>query len=185
MDPDKVKPLSKKRASSTDQEASEPPQKKKNSEIKKKLPPNHDTDIESQDMAGKVKADDIPTAPKKKVVAARSKTEQPQARKGSKTHKEPHVKSIIIPSCWEEASAADRMLVTMRGQGADWGTIRALWKDITGQDTATSTLPVRYIRIKANLMRLEDGDVSVSLYLFRLYLSEYTFTSEQVLVQYT
>lgn len=118
---------------------------------------DHDTDIESQDMARKAKADDIPIAPKKKVVAA---------RKGSRTHKEPPVKSIIIPTCWEEANAADRMLITMRGDGADWGRIRALWKDITGQDTAASTLPNRYTRVKANLMRLEDGDVSLSLYLF-------------------
>lgn len=129
-----------------------------------KLPPsdpnsNHDTDMESQVMAGKVKADDKPIAPKKKVLAAQTKTEQPEARNRSKTHKE---KSTIIPSCWEEASAADRMLVTMRGQGTEWGKIRELWKDITGQDTAKSTLPVRYTRIKANLMRLEDGDVSVS-----------------------
>lgn len=132
--------------------------------------------MESQDMAGKVKADDVPIAPKKKVLAAQTKTEKPEARKGSKTDKEPHVKSIIIPSCWEEASAADRMLVTMRGQGAEWGKIRALWKDITGQDTAKSTLPVRYIRIKANLMRLEDGDVSVFLvhisWLSRIYFHQ-------------
>lgn len=119
--------------------------------------------MESQDMAGKVKPNDVPIAPKKKVLAAQTKTEKPEARKGSKTHKEPHVKSTIIPSCWEEASAADRMLVTMRGQGAEWGKIRELWKDITGQDTAKSTLPVRYMRIKANLMRLEDGDVRVLL----------------------
>lgn len=135
-----------------------------------KLPPrepnsNHDTDIESQDMAGKVKADDMLITPKKKVLAAQTKTKQPEARNGSKTQKEPPVKSIIIPSCWEEASAADRMLVTMRAQGAGWDKIRALWKDITGQDTAKSTLPVRHIRVKANLMRLEDGDVSVFLYI--------------------
>lgn len=135
-----------------------------------KLPPgnpnsNNDTDMDSEDTAGKVKANNIPIAPKKKALAAQTKTEQPEARKRSKTHKE---KSIIIPSCWEKASAADRMLVTMRGQGTEWGKIRALWKDITGQDTAKSTLPVRYTRIKANLMRLEDGDVSVSYYLFAI-----------------
>lgn len=124
---------------------------------------NHDTDMESQDgMAGKVKAYDIPIAPKKKKVsAAQTKTKQSEARsKGSKTQKESRVKSIIIPSCWEEASAADRMLVTMRGQGAGFDKIRGLWKDITGRDTAKSTLSVRYIRVKANLMRLEDGNVS-------------------------
>lgn len=129
-----------------------------------------DTDNESQDTAGKVRTDDIPIAPKKKIVVAQTKTGRPEARKGSRTHKGPHVKSIIIPTCWEEASAADRMLVTMRGDGADWGKIRALWKNITGQNTAASTLPNRYTRVKANLMRLEDGDVSLSLYTFiRMY----------------
>lgn len=133
-----------------------------------KLPPsdpnsNHDTDMESQDMATKVKADDMPITPKKKVLAAQTKIKQPKARNGSKTQIES--KSIIIPSCWEETSAADRMLVTMRAQGAGWDKIRALWKDITGQDTAKSTLPVRHIRVKANLMRLEDGDVSVPPYI--------------------
>lgn len=117
-------------------------------------------------MAGKVKADDVPLTPKKKVVSARIKTEQPEARKGSRTHKQPHVKSIIIPTCWEEASAADRMLVTMKGKGAEWGKIRELWKEMTGQDTAISTLPSRYTRVKANLMRLEEGDVGLSFYLF-------------------
>lgn len=117
-------------------------------------------------MAGKVRTDDIPIAPKKKVIRAQTKTGRPEARKGCRTHKGPHVKSIIIPTCWEEASAADRMLVTMRGDGADWGKIRALWKNITGQDTAASTLPNRYTRVKANLMRLEDGDVSLSFYTF-------------------
>lgn len=137
---------------------------------KKEFPPNtpnsdQDADIESQDMAGKLKAEDAPTAPKKKVVATQTKTEDPGARKGSRTHKQPHVKSIVIPTCWEEAGAADRMLVTMKGDGADWGTIRELWKDITGQDTANSTLPTRYIRVKASLMRLEEGDVSLYFYL--------------------
>lgn len=171
MDTWEVEPTSKKRASSTDQEASEPPQKKKNPVIEKEFPPNtpnsdQNADIEFQAMAGELKTEDVPTAPKKKVVATQTKTKGPRARKESRTHKQPPVKSIVIPNCWEEASAADRMLITMKGGGADWGTIRGLWKDITGQDTANSTLPNRYLRVKANLMRLEEGDVSLYFYLF-------------------
>lgn len=169
MDTCEVEPPTKKRASSTDQEASGPPQKKQNSVNKKEFAPtapnsDQNTDIKSQDMAGKFKAEDVPVAPKKKAVAVRTKTENPEARKGTRTHKEPPVKPIIIPTSWEEAGAADRMLVTMRGKGEDWGKIRALWKDITGQHTANSTLPNRYTRVKANLMRLEEGDVSLSFY---------------------
>ena len=139
--------------------------------IKKEFPPNtpnsdQNTDIEFQDMAGELKTEDVPTTPKKKVVATQTKTEDPRARKESRTHKQPHVKSIVIPTCWEEANAADRMLITMKDGGADWSKIRELWKEITGQDTANSTLPNRYLRVKANLMRLEEGDVSLYFYLF-------------------
>lgn len=171
MDTWEAEPTSKKRASSTDQEASEPPQKKKNPVIEKEFPPNtpksdQNADIEFQDMAGELKTEDVPTVPKKKIVATQIKTEDPKARKESRTHKQPHVKSIGIPTSWEEASDADRMLITMKGGGADWGKIRELWKDMTGQDTANSTLPNRYLRVKANLMRLEEGDVSLYFYLF-------------------
>lgn len=170
MDTCEVKPRSRKRTSSTEQEASGPSHKKPNSVSKKKLPSSapkshQDTNIESQDTAEKAKADDISVATKKKADADQTKTEHPEARKRSRNQKEPPVKSSTIPACWEEASAADRMLVTMRGKGEDWRKIRALWKEITGQDTATSTLPNRYIRVKANLMRLEEGDVRPFLYL--------------------
>lgn len=41
-----------------------------------------------------------------------------------------------IPSSWDEAGDADRMLVTMKEKGEGWAEIRALWKEATGQDTA-------------------------------------------------
>lgn len=41
-----------------------------------------------------------------------------------------------IPTCWEYANPEDKMLVNMKEAGDDWATIRAAWKQMTGQDTA-------------------------------------------------
>ena len=68
-----------------------------------------------------------------------------------------------IPSSWESASEADKLLVRMKDEGKDWVSIRAAWKAATGEDTAQSTLPNRYNRIKTNMMRLKDGDVCLIL----------------------
>ena len=40
-----------------------------------------------------------------------------------------------IPSSWETADAADRMLVTMKNEGQDWSTIREKWTIMTGTET--------------------------------------------------
>ena len=42
-----------------------------------------------------------------------------------------------IPSSWDEADDADRMLVAMKEKGEGWSDIRAAWKEATGQDTAS------------------------------------------------
>ena len=41
-----------------------------------------------------------------------------------------------IPSSWENADYADKMLVTMKEKGDSWAEIRATWQEVTGQDTA-------------------------------------------------
>lgn len=70
------------------------------------------------------------------------------------------VSSLPMPTSWAEAGVADRMLVSMRDSGEDWAKIRKQWKEVTGSDTAVSTLPTRYSRLKASMTVLEDGDVS-------------------------
>ena len=85
-----------------------------------------------------------------------------------------------IPSSWENADYADKMLVTMKEKGDTWAEIRATWQEVTGQETApryalisimvfkiptniiTSTLPNRYNRIKVNMMRMDEADVCSS-----------------------
>lgn len=47
------------------------------------------------------------------------------------------------------ATAHDKMLLTLCDAGAPWSEIRAKWKAMTGDNTAYSTLPNRYSRLKA------------------------------------
>ncbi|MCJ1467130.1 hypothetical protein MMC07_005752 [Pseudocyphellaria aurata] len=63
-----------------------------------------------------------------------------------------------IPSSYEEADEADRLLLDMRDSGVPWKIIRAAWTEKTRQPTGGSTLPNRYKRIKNQMMRLEEGD---------------------------
>lgn len=42
-----------------------------------------------------------------------------------------------IPSSWDNADHADKMMVSMKEKGEGWAEIRAAWKDVTGQDTAS------------------------------------------------
>ena len=48
-----------------------------------------------------------------------------------------------IPASWDDADAADRMLVHMKEKGEGWNEIRAAWKVATGQDTASRYIPLR------------------------------------------
>lgn len=41
-----------------------------------------------------------------------------------------------IPSSWDNADHADRMMVSMKENGDGWADIRAMWKNVTGQETA-------------------------------------------------
>jgi len=69
-----------------------------------------------------------------------------------------------LPTSMKECSEADRMLLHMKDvEGKPWAEIRATWKTMTGQETAASTLPNRYNRLKVNLMALEEGDVSATI----------------------
>ncbi len=50
----------------------------------------------------------------------------------------------------------------MRDTGHDWNEIRSTWKALTGKETAMSSLPVRYRRMKANFEVLKDEDVHIA-----------------------
>lgn len=50
---------------------------------------------------------------------------------------------VSLPTSWAGASEADQELVDMKERGESWNDIRKMWREKTGQDTATSTLPNR------------------------------------------
>ena len=45
---------------------------------------------------------------------------------------------------FELCTKADKMLIEMRESGRSWEDIRKKWTELTGNNTATSTLPNRY-----------------------------------------
>lgn len=105
----------------------------------------------------------VPVTPKGKKPIKKAKTPNeedgsPVGRKRSVT-KTAAAEARPIPTRLEHASPEDRKLVAMRDAGESWNDIRKMWKDMTGNETAHSTLPGRYRRLKENLIRLEEGDV--------------------------
>lgn len=85
-------------------------------------------------------------------------TTSPSIRKRSSPKVTP-VTGRAISTSWDDANPEDKMLVQMRDRGETWGTIREAWKGVTGQDTARSTLPNRYQRLKCNMMEFDEADV--------------------------
>lgn len=58
-----------------------------------------------------------------------------------------------IPSSWDNADYADRMMVSMKEKGEGWTEIRAAWKDVTGQETASRyALPTTCLLSKLTLL---------------------------------
>ncbi|KAF2136118.1 uncharacterized protein K452DRAFT_214369, partial [Aplosporella prunicola CBS 121167] len=64
-----------------------------------------------------------------------------------------------ISTSFDDLSEEDYLLIEMKDSGKGWEEIRAAWRDLTGQETAKSTLPNRYSRLKANLSNLSDQDL--------------------------
>ncbi|KAK5008310.1 hypothetical protein LTR28_004156 [Elasticomyces elasticus] len=63
-----------------------------------------------------------------------------------------------IPRTIDECDEADRTLIAMKDSGKPWADIRAAWELITGEKTGASTLPNRYLRLKANLAVVKEED---------------------------
>lgn len=66
-------------------------------------------------------------------------------------------KANAIPATWDEASDADRMLITMKNEGKTSKEIKAAYEKKTGKAVGDSTLSVRISRLKANFACLEPG----------------------------
>ncbi|KAL8643664.1 MAG: hypothetical protein Q9226_008204 [Calogaya cf. arnoldii] len=78
--------------------------------------------------------------------------------KGKRAGAEKVAEKVVLPTKWSEASTADKTLVSMKEAGKPWSEIRVKWFEMTGQDTASSTLPNRYKRLQTIMMELQDGE---------------------------
>ncbi|EME47105.1 hypothetical protein DOTSEDRAFT_124315 [Dothistroma septosporum NZE10] len=94
----------------------------------------------------------------KKRTAPTPKMEVKKRKTGKKT-----MASRPIPRSLEECSEPDKMLIKMRDEGSEWGPIRKEWKELTGESTATSTLPNRYARLKSNFTVVREEDNALLL----------------------
>ncbi|SMR47882.1 unnamed protein product [Zymoseptoria tritici ST99CH_3D1] len=91
------------------------------------------------------------------IISPKEPTPRPAKVRQRKT-KGPHASSRVIPRSLADCDAADQMLIEMREAGSDWNPIRAKWLELTGEKTATSTLPNRYSRLKSNFTILSPTD---------------------------
>ncbi len=98
--------------------------------------PGSDNIVEANDTTPKsVKAKTHPAKPK----AAPKQSPV----KGKRAGAEKVAEKVVLPTKWSEATLADRTLVSMKQAGHPWSAIRVKWYEMTGQDTASSTLPNR------------------------------------------
>lgn len=137
------------------------PALKKRASPKKKAVANPNADTEDGEMNGETEGPE-PVTPKKKGkrAAAKSKTNDESADttdksisptkgngevEGTTVHNTPRKRQAPkkelaaprgIPTSWDEADQADRMMVSMKEKGESWIEIRAMWKKVTGQETA-------------------------------------------------
>ncbi|CAO1600234.1 hypothetical protein XANCAGTX0491_003934 [Xanthoria calcicola] len=116
--------------------------------------PDSDNIVEANDTTPKsVRAKTHPAKPK----AAPKQSPV----KGKRAGAEKVAEKVVLPTKWSEATLADRTLVSMKQAGHPWSAIRVKWYEMTGQDTASSTLPNRYKRLQSIMMELEEGDDEV------------------------
>ncbi|KAL9000471.1 MAG: hypothetical protein Q9169_000988 [Polycauliona sp. 2 TL-2023] len=105
-----------------------------------------------------------PKPAKAKTHAVRAKVIPKQSpAKGKRAGAEKVAEKVVLPTKWSEASEADKTLVAMKEAGHPWSEIRTKWFEMTGQDTASSTLPNRYKRLQVIMMELQDGEKEILL----------------------
>ncbi|KZZ87057.1 hypothetical protein AAP_06003 [Ascosphaera apis ARSEF 7405] len=90
------------------------------------------------------------SSPRKRRVAAKNGEGSPRKKA---------VSSNKVPTCLEEASPEDRLIITMKEQGHSWGEIRAAWEKLTGVKVSNQYCSVRHHRIKANFTVIDERDV--------------------------
>ncbi|KAK4999735.1 hypothetical protein LTR66_001279 [Elasticomyces elasticus] len=80
----------------------------------------------------------------------------------SKTLKAPAKRGLDSPATNAETESPEKTkkgeTARLRKSGKPWADIRAAWESITGEKTGASTLPNRYLRLKANLAVVKEED---------------------------
>ncbi|CZT23646.1 uncharacterized protein RCC_09360 [Ramularia collo-cygni] len=82
----------------------------------------------------------------------------PPTKKRKRNSTKKQMNARVIPRSLDECDDADKELITMREAGHEWKAIRARWAEMTGETTATSTLPNRYSRLKSNFTVIKEED---------------------------
>ena len=68
-----------------------------------------------------------------------------------------------LPPSYEDASEIDKLIVHLKEkENKSWPEIRKALEEATGATLGSSTVPVRYGRMKANFVVFEKDDVSFS-----------------------
>jgi hypothetical protein len=64
------------------------------------------------------------------------------------------------------ATEADKVMFRMKGEGKSWKDITAEWTRLTGRQPGTSSLSVRYIKLKEKFAKMGGEDVSFNFFYF-------------------
>ncbi|KAI9819343.1 MAG: hypothetical protein M1832_004048 [Thelocarpon impressellum] len=90
--------------------------------------------------------------------AANGEAGSPPSAKKRRAPDTPAAKGRKLPGSYEEAGPEDKMLWDERQAGTAWSAVREQWAAITGEAVASSTLPNRIERLRANFTRLRAQD---------------------------
>lgn len=114
----------------------------------------------------KAKAEAKPKSPKTPKTPKSPKSAKPPKEKTpkDKTDSAPRPnKATKIPTCMEEMTDADKMIIRMKDAGSSNAEIAKAWNDLTGANVTGDSIKTRVRRIKDNLQVWPTGHVRTSI----------------------
>jgi hypothetical protein len=102
--------------------------------------------------------------PKKRATPAKAEGETP-AKKAKPAPKG------SFPTCWDDFSEEDKLIVTMRRAGSAWTVIETEWEKITKRNPGKDVIRKRFARLEAVAQVFKVGDVSLAFLFLSLYTS--------------
>lgn len=85
---------------------------------------------------------------------------------------------LDLPQSWEQATAGDQLIVTMKTNRRGWARIENAWQNLTGKKPTEGALQDRYEHIKALIIR--PGTNGASKYRYPVKASSFDGASDQV-----